>query len=631
MGNPLTGHSIASTYKDVMQVSNGNQGIDATTRTVLDGEGTDSALQLSTLIVRVKPATNGQAFDICNVAGNVLFSVNTSTNIITAGSGVKFSGDGSLLTSVPSTGSGGTTSEVALTLQADSNSSGTAGEDIILKIGSKVVGRIPNTYAASLPTGVEGNYFIKTIADNWGNPKGGVILDGVDDYYSVADNDNLDFGTGDFSIVFDLSVVDNNLYEYIIAKGTTGARFMLAISPTANKTFYVDMSDGTNTVSGDKGSIDLKLGDYRFVGLIVSRTTGLAYIVLNGIIVDSFSISSITGSFTNTNNAIFFGSNSQFFAGIGRGIYIFNRALTQAEVTKYYNNGRPDLAELDYADIGASNTNLVTNGSFTGSATGWTLNGTAAYQAGSGDGEIIFTGDGTINNYIFQNTLAGKIGKKYKLKYEIIENSLVGTGATLYFSAGGSIIYSSATSPSTVGEHEIEFVCSSTSAPSQIQPRISASATSGTLVLDNISLIHIGCTAQYKDFGRLGAIETMNGLHATSAGSPKALAPEQRVKNYNDVKTLVTGNTTLTSAVPKNYMLKQIVVENTTANAYTLNVGSSTSGGTDVVNGASIAASGLTTITVNKVFSTSAAQTLYLQSAAWLSSSSTFFLIMEAL
>lgn len=44
----LQGRAIKDTYKDLLQVSNGNAGVDATIRTVEDGEGTQSALQLST-------------------------------------------------------------------------------------------------------------------------------------------------------------------------------------------------------------------------------------------------------------------------------------------------------------------------------------------------------------------------------------------------------------------------------------------------------------------------------------------------------------------------------------------------------------------------------------------------------
>lgn len=48
----LTGRTPAATYKDLLQVSNSNSGIDTTLRTVSDGEGTDSALQISTTGVK---------------------------------------------------------------------------------------------------------------------------------------------------------------------------------------------------------------------------------------------------------------------------------------------------------------------------------------------------------------------------------------------------------------------------------------------------------------------------------------------------------------------------------------------------------------------------------------------------
>src|SRR4051812_36851095 len=53
MSEPLTGKTPATTYKDLLQVSNGNAGIDATLRPVSDGEGTDSALKISTVAARL--------------------------------------------------------------------------------------------------------------------------------------------------------------------------------------------------------------------------------------------------------------------------------------------------------------------------------------------------------------------------------------------------------------------------------------------------------------------------------------------------------------------------------------------------------------------------------------------------
>jgi len=44
----LTGTAPKDTYKDLLQVSNSNSGIDATLRFLSDGEGTDSTLKLST-------------------------------------------------------------------------------------------------------------------------------------------------------------------------------------------------------------------------------------------------------------------------------------------------------------------------------------------------------------------------------------------------------------------------------------------------------------------------------------------------------------------------------------------------------------------------------------------------------
>ena len=48
----LTGKKITTTYKDLLHVPNGNAGVDATMRSVFDGEGTSSALQVSTTGVK---------------------------------------------------------------------------------------------------------------------------------------------------------------------------------------------------------------------------------------------------------------------------------------------------------------------------------------------------------------------------------------------------------------------------------------------------------------------------------------------------------------------------------------------------------------------------------------------------
>ena len=52
----LTGQRIKDSYKDLLQVSNSNSGIDSTLRAVSDGEATSSLLQLSTAAVNISSA-----------------------------------------------------------------------------------------------------------------------------------------------------------------------------------------------------------------------------------------------------------------------------------------------------------------------------------------------------------------------------------------------------------------------------------------------------------------------------------------------------------------------------------------------------------------------------------------------
>ena len=73
----LEGQQIKNSYKDLLQVSNSNSGVDGTLRSVEDGEGTVSALQLSSSAAKV--AGN------LTVTGNVVF--NDGSTMSTAASG----------------------------------------------------------------------------------------------------------------------------------------------------------------------------------------------------------------------------------------------------------------------------------------------------------------------------------------------------------------------------------------------------------------------------------------------------------------------------------------------------------------------------------------------------------------
>jgi hypothetical protein len=65
----LTGRKPKDTYKDLLQVSNSNNGVDGTVRAVEDGEGTASALSISTTVVTVTGTLN--AADVNITGGSI--------------------------------------------------------------------------------------------------------------------------------------------------------------------------------------------------------------------------------------------------------------------------------------------------------------------------------------------------------------------------------------------------------------------------------------------------------------------------------------------------------------------------------------------------------------------------------
>ena len=81
----LTNKTIANSYKDLLQIDNSNDGLDAT-KDVKDGEGTASALKLGTNEAKIIPASAGTStFLVENGSGQGLLQVNATNNSVTAG------------------------------------------------------------------------------------------------------------------------------------------------------------------------------------------------------------------------------------------------------------------------------------------------------------------------------------------------------------------------------------------------------------------------------------------------------------------------------------------------------------------------------------------------------------------
>lgn len=82
----LTGKKISDTYKDLLQISNNNTGIDGSLRTVEDGEGTTSPLQVSSSAVNISNdgvlQLNGTAVTSTAAELNILDGADSSINTL---------------------------------------------------------------------------------------------------------------------------------------------------------------------------------------------------------------------------------------------------------------------------------------------------------------------------------------------------------------------------------------------------------------------------------------------------------------------------------------------------------------------------------------------------------------------
>ena len=85
----LTGKTKASSYKDLLQMNNSNNGIDTTARNVVDGEGTASALAISDDAIGITPQNDDttSVFRVNDKDANVLFGVDSSNDLVKAGIG----------------------------------------------------------------------------------------------------------------------------------------------------------------------------------------------------------------------------------------------------------------------------------------------------------------------------------------------------------------------------------------------------------------------------------------------------------------------------------------------------------------------------------------------------------------
>jgi hypothetical protein len=461
-------------------------------------------------------------------------------------------------------------------------------------------------------------------------------LDGSTAEIVVADHEDLDFGTFDFSIVVRAVQGDyiNNgsTYNVLLAKSSIvvgpAAFYGLAIQ-SDNRLRFILNSTSTQAIS------DSVLNDGLIHHIAGVRTGGTIQLFVDG--------KQQTGTGSNSNSVsnaddLYIGSDGSAARRLNCVIFevlLFNRALTAAEI-RALATGCP----VWYRDQGAGQSNQVTNGEDWTGASGSTPPNSWS-DSGSGTVTYIIRDNSAVSNFgddkaLEINSSGGSrtvaqsvamAGKRYRISF-VYRNLEGSTSSTVALGSDGNKATLQNTGITGDGVlFEQEFVADGTDLKYFLD-------SGGTLQIDHVAVVQLGCVAEYRSCG-ISPMQWLDGNggkhHGEAAGCEALNLPSGHVARYE--KPGITGDTTLTDVIPPGYRIKSMAADVTGAGSgMVLNVGTS-AGASDVVNGQDISSNGLFDLTLAKrIFSLSSGQSLYVNDdggTAWSGISIDLYLTIE--
>jgi len=330
----------------------------------------------------------------------------------------------------------------------------------------------------------------------------------------VADNANIDFGTGNFTLHWEGSLPDWTPSAVQILKqkhdGTNGWKLQLettgAISVIINATTYTStvVNSFTNGTY-HKISISVTRESASVAGSVVPYADGIQF---------GASVAITAGAPTTVDNAVplyILGTSTARSAGRAKSAVLFNRALSAAEVLDLCRNG------VAYADKGASQTAIYTSDFSAGvdswsAYTGVTSIAENIDSIGGENDWLMGTIDSTTDTHGFRHSFSSlPSDKRYKLSIKVFNPSLNSiVNGFRFASYGGANIGTLTTnislSPDTVTILEFEFYWGSTLSGIQIQMLSNSSTTfagNGTdvLYIKDFILKSIGSTLSLEHEG----------------------------------------------------------------------------------------------------------------------------------
>ena len=249
----LTGKTIASTYKDLLQVSNSNSGIDETKRAVSDGEATASPLELSSAAVNISSgfelggsAVTASATEL-NYVGGVTSAIQTQIDAKAPLASPTLTGT----PIAPTAGSGTDTTQIATTAFVQS---AVQGEDTLAEM---------NDTSLSSP---DDSDFLVHNGTAWVNESGATARTSLGVDASGTINYTHPNHSGDVTSVSDgATTIANDAVTYakmqnvsatdrILGRDTSGAGIVEEITP-ANVRAMINVEDGS---TADQSNAEIK-------------------------------------------------------------------------------------------------------------------------------------------------------------------------------------------------------------------------------------------------------------------------------------------------------------------------------------------------------------------------------------
>lgn len=243
-----TGRTIANTYKNLLNIDNNNSGVDGTVRTVQDGEGTSTPLQLSNSILNVNGTLqlNGVAITADASAINNITDLTAITGIVATSGGSAFGRTLTGGTGVSITNADGTEGNPTIALDSTGVSAATYGpfSDITVNAVGQITSIAPQTSVsiAKINTALISTTDINASSD-----------------VSIGGTTNIT-GQATFS-------------SGITVSGTTSVQDMVATTIQATRLDVAEASIGTLTVTGFGTSL---------TDLTVNNIVNIATAVFNG-------------------------------------------------------------------------------------------------------------------------------------------------------------------------------------------------------------------------------------------------------------------------------------------------------------------------------------------------------------